>query len=311
MARTTHFVGLDVHARQTNAGILEHDTGQLRRRRVSGDPLVALSLIEELGPGVRAVYEAGPTGFALARAAAQRGLDVRVCAPGLIPRKPSDRVKTDARDAERVARLLAAGELSFVRVPSLEEEQLRDLVRAREDLRVSVPLVLHGVHLASAVLLAHPSGGGGGAVPRHAPAIHLSDLLRLGGDDVSRQTAELRVVGVSQQDPRHPDGTRMMRNHPVDERPVEGLLVPQHRRRPGPVHHARLGCAQPELLVCALVRLELLTEEALMRLPHLRYLGALKRNDSVRQPFDLGVPGSPLGHLRHLHGRFVMRDHAL
>ena len=60
---------------------------------------------------------------------------MRVCAPGLIPRKPADRVKTDARDAERLARLLAAGELAFVRVPSVEEEQLRDLVRAREDLR--------------------------------------------------------------------------------------------------------------------------------------------------------------------------------
>jgi transposase len=81
------------------------------------------------------VYEAGPTGFALARAAAERGLDVRVCAPGLIPRRPTDRIKTDARDAERLARLLAAGELTFVRVPTLEEEQLRDLVRAREDLR--------------------------------------------------------------------------------------------------------------------------------------------------------------------------------
>jgi transposase len=102
---------------------------------LSGDPLVALCLIEELGRGVRAVYEAGPTGFALARAAAERGLEVRVCAPGLIPRKPADRVKTDARDAERLARLLAAGELSFVRVSSVEEEQLRDLVRAREDLR--------------------------------------------------------------------------------------------------------------------------------------------------------------------------------
>jgi transposase len=135
MAQTTHFVGLDVHASQTHAGILDRASGELRRRRLSGDPLVALPLIAELGAGARAVYEAGPTGFALARAATERGLDVRVCAPGLIPRKPSDRVKTDARDAERLARLLAAGELSFVRIPTVAEEQLRDLVRAREDLR--------------------------------------------------------------------------------------------------------------------------------------------------------------------------------
>jgi transposase len=135
MAQVTHFVGLDVHANQTHAGVLDRETGELRRRRLRGDPLVTLSLIAELGAGARAVYEAGPTGFGLARAAAERGLDVRVCAPGLIPRKPADRVKTDARDAERLARLLAAGELAFVRVPSVEEEQLRDLVRAREDLR--------------------------------------------------------------------------------------------------------------------------------------------------------------------------------
>jgi transposase len=135
MSQSTPFVGLDVHASQTHAGIFEPLTGELRRRRLNGEPLVVLPFLEQLGAGVCAVYEAGPTGFGLARAAAECGLDVRVCAPGLIPRKPSDRVKTDARDAERLARLLAAGELSFVRVPAVEEEQLRDLVRAREDLR--------------------------------------------------------------------------------------------------------------------------------------------------------------------------------
>jgi transposase len=60
---------------------------------------------------------------------------LQVCAPGLIPRGPSDRVKTDRRDAERLVRLLAAGELRAVAIPSVEEEALRDLVRAREDLR--------------------------------------------------------------------------------------------------------------------------------------------------------------------------------
>jgi transposase len=135
MSQRTPFVGLDVHAGQTHAGIFEPATGELRRRRLKGDPLAVLPFLEQLGVGLCAVYEAGPTGFGLARAAVERGLDVRVCAPGLIPRRPSDRVKTDARDAERLARLLAAGELSFVRVPSVEEEQLRDLVRAREDLR--------------------------------------------------------------------------------------------------------------------------------------------------------------------------------
>lgn len=135
MPQVTPFVGLDVHAAQTHAGILDPLTGELARQRLKGDSLVVLEFLERVGPRTLAVYEAGPTGFALARAAAERGLDVRVCAPGLIPRRPTDRIKTDARDAERLARLLAAGELTFVRVPTLEEEQLRDLVRAREDLR--------------------------------------------------------------------------------------------------------------------------------------------------------------------------------
>ncbi len=134
--QATAFAGLDVHAVQTHAGVLDARTGELHRRRLRGEPVRAvIPFLEQLGPGVRAVYEAGPTGFALARAAAERGLDVRVCAPGLIPRKPSDRLKTDPRDAERLARLLAAGELSFVRVPAVAEEQVRDLVRAREDVR--------------------------------------------------------------------------------------------------------------------------------------------------------------------------------
>jgi transposase len=135
MPQVTPFVGLDVHAAQTHAGVLDPATGELSRRRLKGDPLVALEFLESLGPRPLAVYEAGSTGFALARAAAERGLDVRVCAPGLIPRRPSDRIKTDARDAERLARLLAAGELSFVHIPTVDQEQLRDLVRAREDLR--------------------------------------------------------------------------------------------------------------------------------------------------------------------------------
>ncbi len=74
-------------------------------------------------------------GSGLARAAQERGLDVRVVAPGSIPKGSGDRVKTDRRDAIRLARLLAAGELSFVFVPSVRDEYFRDLVRAIEDVR--------------------------------------------------------------------------------------------------------------------------------------------------------------------------------
>jgi transposase len=84
---------------------------------------------------VRAVYEAGPTGFGLARAGRERGIDVRVVAPGSIPKGSGDRVKTDRRDAIRLVRLLAAGELSFAFVPTVEDERFRDLVRVIEDVR--------------------------------------------------------------------------------------------------------------------------------------------------------------------------------
>lgn len=77
----------------------------------------------------------GRRGSGVARASHQAGIEVKVAAPGMIPRRPGDRVKTDKRDAERLARLLAAGELSIARVPSLDQEWLRDLVRAREDIR--------------------------------------------------------------------------------------------------------------------------------------------------------------------------------
>jgi transposase len=127
------FAALDVHANQSQAAVFEPLAGELRFRRIQGPPLTALEFLSELGPGVHAVYEAGPTGFGLARAAAARSIDLRVVSPGQIPKRPSDRVKTDRKDAERLVRLLAAGELRFAHVPPLEQERFRDLVRAIED----------------------------------------------------------------------------------------------------------------------------------------------------------------------------------
>lgn len=128
-------VGLDVHANQTHLCALDVSTGEVMRCRLEGPPECTLPALAELGEGTIAAYEAGPTGFGLARQGRELGLDVRVIAPGLIPRAPTDRVKTDRRDAERLARLLAAGELRFVRVPSVAEEHFRDLIRCRDDLR--------------------------------------------------------------------------------------------------------------------------------------------------------------------------------
>lgn len=130
------FAGLDVHARKTAAAAVVLGSGEVFKAQMSGSPVAAIEWLRTLpGREVRAVYEAGPTGFALARAARAAGIEMMVCAPGAIPRQPGDRIKTDTRDALKLARLLAAGQLRAVRVPEPELEALRDLIRAREDLR--------------------------------------------------------------------------------------------------------------------------------------------------------------------------------
>ena len=136
MSERMALVGLDVHQAQSVAAVLDPVTGELRVERLRGEPAVVVpAFLEGLGRPVRAVYEAGPTGFGLARAATAAGFDVRVVAPGSIPRAPGDRVKTDRRDAKRLVRLFAAGELSFAFVPSAADERFRDLVRCVEDAR--------------------------------------------------------------------------------------------------------------------------------------------------------------------------------
>ena len=139
------FAGLDVHARKTAAAAVQLGSGEVFRARLGGEPEEAIAWLRSLPGPVRAVYEAGPTGFGLARAARLAGLEVMVCSPGAIPRQPGDRVKTDARDALKLARLHAAGQLRAVVVPAPELEALRDLVRAREDLRGDLMAARHRI----------------------------------------------------------------------------------------------------------------------------------------------------------------------
>ena len=135
VVKATCLVGLDVHARQTHAAVLDLRSGELEVRRLVGAPEEVAAFLERVPGPVAAVYEAGPTGFGLAREARARGLDVRVVAPGSIPKGSGDRVKTDRRDAIRLVRLLGAGELHFAFVPSIEDEAFRDLIRCIEDVR--------------------------------------------------------------------------------------------------------------------------------------------------------------------------------
>jgi transposase len=145
MAQVRSWAGLDVHAAKVIAATIDAESGELRFARLSGSTSEVAAFCRALPGPVRVADEAGPTGFGLARALAVMGVGCVVAAPGKIPRAPQDRVKTDRRDAERLARLLMAGELHPVRVPATDEEALRDLVRAREDLRGDLMRARHRV----------------------------------------------------------------------------------------------------------------------------------------------------------------------
>jgi transposase len=146
------FVGLDVHARKTAAAAVQLGSGEVWKAQLAGTPEAAIEWLMTLPGELRVVYEAGPTGFGLARAGRAVGIEVMVCSPGAIPRQPGDRIKTDVRDALKLARLHAAGQLRPVVVPGIEYEALRDLVRAREDLRGDLMAARHRI---SKLLLRH------------------------------------------------------------------------------------------------------------------------------------------------------------
>jgi transposase len=143
MPQGMRWVGLDVHAHASAVAVFDDVTGEVITRRVNGRPIEVLDVLRELGRPVRAVYEAGPTGYGLVRRARAEGIEMAVCSPGNIERRPGDRIKTDKRDAIRLARLFAAGDLRLVWIPSEEQEQLRDLVRCREDLRADLMRARH------------------------------------------------------------------------------------------------------------------------------------------------------------------------
>ena len=127
-------VGLDVHARSIRLAAVRAD--ELLEERTLPYDLEAVERVLCRWPAVRCCYEAGPTGFGLYRHLVARGIPCEVVAPGLVPQRPGDRVKTDSRDARKLARLFAGGLLQPIHVPAPELEAARDLVRAREDARL-------------------------------------------------------------------------------------------------------------------------------------------------------------------------------
>jgi transposase len=152
MAGMVTYAGLDVHARSTHAAAIDVSTGELVRARFGPGVEEPVAWLQALPGPVRACYEAGPTGFGLYRAATAAGVNLEVIAPGKTPRGPSDRVKTDRKDAELLARLLLAGSLTRVVVPPVEVEAARELTRSHDACRRDLMTARHRV---SKMLLRH------------------------------------------------------------------------------------------------------------------------------------------------------------
>ena len=134
MREKLRFLGLDVHAETIAVALAEPD-GEVRSLGTIANREDSIrKFIKKLGAAeqLRACYEAGPTGFVLYWQLAQLGVQCAVVAPTLVPKKPGDRVKTDRRDALKLARSHRSDDLTAVWVPDENSEALRDLVRQRE-----------------------------------------------------------------------------------------------------------------------------------------------------------------------------------
>ena len=186
MAQVRSWAGLDVHASKVLAATMDSESGELVVRRLPGTTRELVEFLVGLPGPTRVAYEAGPTGFGLARALESAGVGCVIAAPGKIERPATDRVKTDRRDAERLLRLLMIGGLHAVRVPSIEEEALRDLVRAREDVRGDL---MRARHRLSKLLLRHDVRFDG---PGNAWTAHHRRWL--GGVDLGPRGAQVTLL---------------------------------------------------------------------------------------------------------------------
>ena len=133
MTKTTRYLGLDVHSQTIAAAVAQGRKKVRSLGQIPNRPEAVRKFIDKLGgtKGLKVCYEAGPTGYALYWQLTQMGIECEVVAPSLIPKKAGERIKTDRRDAEKLAECFRAGMLTSVWVPDSAHEALRDLVRAR------------------------------------------------------------------------------------------------------------------------------------------------------------------------------------
>src|ERR1700729_2153694 len=175
MPGTMTYVGFDVHARSTHAAAIDVMSGELSRMRFGPGVDATVDWLRGLAGPVKACYEAGPTGYGLYRAAVAAGVGIEVIAPGLTPRGKGDRIKTDRKDAELLARCLIAGSLHPIVVPAPAVEAARELTRAHDACRRDL---MNARHRVSKMLLRHgrvyPEPSTWTQNPRRCPAAQQS-----------------------------------------------------------------------------------------------------------------------------------------
>jgi transposase len=147
MGEPITYVGIDAHARELQLAMLIDNADQPINWTSPTDARALERLrrkLEREAPGrIECCYEAGPSGYALQRRLTSARIRCQVIAPSLIPREPGDRVKTNRRDARKLARLLRAGLLTVVQPPTPAQEAVRDLGRARDDVRCDLMRARH------------------------------------------------------------------------------------------------------------------------------------------------------------------------
>jgi len=140
--KTLRYVGIDVDKEGISLAVIDEGNNAISvEKRIRNDDVSLLKSLKRLRNGqqdLRTCYEAGPCGYVIKRLLDDAKIDCSVIAPGLVPRKPQDHVKTNRRDAEKLARMLKAGELEAIHVPTPHSESVRDFLRAREDIRADL-----------------------------------------------------------------------------------------------------------------------------------------------------------------------------
>ena|SRR2546427_2862408 len=222
MKQVTTFVGIDAHKKDLFIAMLVGDHTTPVTWQLANESNAVRRLVRKLerdAPGaVRVCYEAGPCGYALQRQISTPRVSCQVIAPALIPRKPGERIKTNPRDARKLAELLRAGLLTEVRPPTPEDEAVRDLCRARDDAREDLQRARHRLGKLLLRRGLHYSGRNWTRAHRRwvdslawtHPAEHVVvDDYQLAIDQLEARLTELdaRLTGIAQTDPyREPVG---------------------------------------------------------------------------------------------------------